>query len=193
MSEVSRVDRIRTSHDVHAMVAVDTLDVVAERVERLVSHGRRMSVAHRFATWTGRPPDLYVGLTLDKVERWESEHGAGVIVRTTGGPLLDGDFGVAAYRNENPTEAEAWARFHAGKAEADSFFDRRRDMTEVRIVGGLPGGGWGRGDLLVIRSWNRDGVCAEKVIGFDSGLKIEQEDAVADAEFQARYRTEDES
>lgn len=41
------------------------------------------------------------------------------------------------------------------------------DMTHVEISGGCPGRRYQGSDQIVVRSWNGDGVCTEKVLVFD--------------------------
>jgi hypothetical protein len=40
-------------------------------------------------------------------------------------------------------------------------------MTLVEIIGGRANDGPARDDRILIRAWNRDGICDERVIGFD--------------------------
>lgn len=171
-------ERIRRQRHVTAMAALDTVELLAERVQQLLSHGRRIAMTRRY-TWVNNPPEVYAGLLLaGEPKLWHQSDGVGFHVPL--GPGLMANFGFDAWGYEgSATEADAWVRYHAGKAEAESFFDRRRDMTYVEIVGGLPGDGPARDDLIVIRPWNRDGVCDERVIVFDTGLLYEQDDADA--------------
>jgi len=168
-------DRINTLRHVTAMAALDTVDMLADRVENLLRHGRRMTMARRY-TYVDQPPELTAGLTVDgKPHRWSKDDGAGFTVRLNPG-LLTG-FGFAAYANDgSATEAEAWMRYHAAEAVHGDWSRRRRDMTLVEITGGLPGDGPARDDKLVIRYWNRDGVCDEVVVAFDydTGSAAEQ-------------------
>jgi len=159
-------DRLRTRREATAMVALDTIDVLAERVTNLLAHGRRMTLARRY-TYVDSPPNVTTGLILDGEPRaWKQEGGAGFGVHLKPG-LLNG-FGFSCYAHDgNATEKEAFARYHAGKSMSDDPFARRRDMTEVRIVGGLPGDGPARDDEVVIRHWKADGVCDERVVAFD--------------------------
>lgn len=169
-------ERIRTQRHITAMAALDTVELLADRVRQLLSHGRRMAMSRRY-TWVNQPPEVHAGLVVaGEPKLWRQHDGVGFHVPL--GPELLASFGFAAYGHEgSATQAEAWKRYHAGKAEADSFFDRRRDMTYVEIVGGLPGDGPARDDLIVIRPWNRDGVCDERVIAFDTGLLWESREA----------------
>lgn len=169
-------DRLRSQRHVQAMAALDTVELLAGRVQQLPSHGRRMTMTRRY-TWTNEPPEVTAGLVLDgEPKLWRQDDGVGFVVRLAPG-LLAG-FGFAAYGHEgSATEAEAWARYHAAEATNDDWFKRRRDMTLVEVTGGLAGDGPARDDLIVIRAWNRDGVCDERVVGFDTGLLWDQQDA----------------
>jgi hypothetical protein len=154
-------DRIRTDYHVTAMVALDTFDLIAERVRRLLSHDRRMSMTQRY-TWTGNSPDLHVGLAVFDIQQGTDWFH----VRLE--PGLQG-FGFAGYAHDgNTTEAESWKRYHAGKHESKDFFERRRDMTLIELTGGREQDDPSRDDRIVIHAYNRDGVCDERVIGFDS-------------------------
>jgi hypothetical protein len=150
-------ERIRSQRHANAMVALDTVELVAERVVNLLSHGRRMTMTRRY-THTGHTPEVKPGLTLDGMPRlWQRDGGAGLGVHLKPGL---GGFGFSAYAGEANTEAQEWKRFHADP-------DDRRNMTEVEIIGGLPGDGPARDDQLTIRYWNSNGVCDERVIAFD--------------------------
>lgn len=159
-------DRILTQRHCTAMAALDSMPHIATRVRNLLSHGRRITTTQRY-TYVDSPPDVTPGLTVDRIRSWTDERGAGIEVTLKPGLLVG--FGLSAYESDgNGTEAEAWKRYHAGK-DATDHWGKRRDMTEVTINGGLPGDGPARDDLLVIRYWNSDGVCNERVIAFDYG------------------------
>lgn len=162
--------RVLTERNVHSMAALDTIDLIEQRVRNLLSHGRRITVACRPYTWTGGAPEVTAGLTVaEDVKAWRDGDGAGFsVLLATSGPSIGQRLGVAAYGSDgNTTQAEAWKRYHAGKAESSDWHERRRDMTHVQIVGGLRGDGPARDDSLTIQSWNRDGVCSETVVAFD--------------------------
>lgn len=169
-------DRIRAQRHVTAMAALDTVDLLAERVQQLLSHGRRMTMTRRY-TYVNDPPEVIAGLTVrGEPKLWRQDDGAGFDVRL--GPDMLAGFGFIAHGHDgSATEAEAWKRYHAAKAESSNFSERRRDMTLVEITGGMAGDGPARDDLIVIRAWNRDGVADERVIAFDTGLLWEQLDA----------------
>ena len=153
-----QIDRIRSDHHVTALVAPDTFIPLALRVQRLLSHGRSISVAHSYATYTRRPPEIHVGLRVVKIR---DGHGIWVV--------CEPDFGFGfdiEDRAGDRCETDVWRRYHDGKHEAESFFDRRRDMTEVTLTGGREGDEPNHEDSIVIRRYNGDGVCDERVIGF---------------------------
>lgn len=167
--------RIRTQRHVTAMVALDTVGLLAERVTNLLSHDRRIAMTRR-STWADSPPEVLVGLTVDGQPRlWTGSGGRGIEVRLKPGSLAG--FGFAAYPGEADTEAAVWLRYHAAKGADDDVSTRRRDMIHVVINGGMRHDGPARDDRIVIRSWNRDGACTEQVIAFDTGLLWEQQDA----------------
>ncbi len=156
-----RVRHLRTARFISAVVALDTVELLAERVTNLLSHGRRISITHRH-THTDAAPELKVGMVLTGPPelRHHTDGGIGLTVRLRPG-LMEG-FGFAAYPGEWDTEAQARQQ---GRDRLEP--DRWRNVTQVDIDGGLPGGGPARSDRLVIRRWNESGVCAEQVIGFD--------------------------
>lgn len=169
---MSLIDRIRTERHVEAMVALDTMDLLVTRVKNLLSHGRRIAMAHRY-TYCDSAPDLYAGLTVDaSAYRDGFTSGGSADGRHFGVALSPGlhGFGFSAYAGDgNDTEAQAWRRYHAKVADSGDPFERRRDMTLIRLVGGLDNDGPARDDLIVIRAWNQHGVCDERVIAFDRG------------------------
>jgi hypothetical protein len=152
-------DRILARRDCTAMAAPDTIHAIAQRVRNLVSHGRRITTVRRY-TYIDRPPDVTAGLTVEGVKEWKQHDAAGIAVYLKPGPTAG--FGIAAYSSDGATEADVWARYHRDSSD-------RRDMTEVRIVGGLPGNSPARDDQLVIRHWNQHRVCEETVVAFDCG------------------------
>ncbi len=152
------VDRIRTDYDVEAMVAPDSLPLIVERVRHLFSHDRRFAVAHSFATYTGRPPELYPSLAVDRIRN----DGDGIWIAC-------GDFGFGInfdHSRGDRTEDDVWRRYRAGKHEGDRDV-RRYDMTYVCMVGGQDGAGPGGDDRVEVRAYNGDGICAETVIAFE--------------------------
>lgn len=151
-------ERIRTQRYVTAMAALDTVELLAERVLNLLAHGRRITIARRY-TYIDRPPEVHAGLTVDGQPRvWAKHDGVGVNLK----PGLRG-FGFSACAGRAGTEKEVWDRYHANE-------DDRRDMTLVEIDGGLPGDDYpSQDDRIVIRCWNTHGVCDETVVVFDCG------------------------
>lgn len=159
--------RILTQRELSCMAAVDTMPHITTRIRNLLAHGRRITVTRRY-TYVNDPPEVTAGLTMDEIRTWANERGAGIGVYLKPG-LLAG-FGVSAHAGENDTEQREWKRYHVAEATSDDHFKRRRDMTRIDVTGGLPGNGPARDDQIVIRHWNRDGVCDERVIAFDYGL-----------------------
>jgi hypothetical protein len=162
--------RIDTEAYVTAMVALDTIDAIEARVRRLLSHGRRIALARRYIH-LDEPTELYVGLAIDTraraggIDSWRDDTGAGFSVQLR--PHLIG-FWLSVYAgDDNATEEQAWKRYHAHKACSDARSERRRKMTLVEIIGGRANDGPARDDRILIRAWNRDGICDERVIGFD--------------------------
>ncbi|MFJ8690242.1 hypothetical protein [Micromonospora wenchangensis] len=153
--------RVASMRDVTCMAALDTMPHIADRIRNLLGHGRRITVARRL-TYTDRPPEVTTGLTVDEITDWRSGNGIGVHLK----PGIHG-FSVSAHPGENDTEVGEWKRYHA--ADGSDPFQRRENMTEVHISGGLSGNGPASTDLLVIRHWNSAGVCEERVVAFDAG------------------------
>ncbi|MFI6228668.1 hypothetical protein ACIBCR_15305 [Micromonospora echinospora] len=167
------IDRIRTQRHVEAMAALDTFGLLTARIRKLLSWGRRITVTQRY-TYVDQPPTVTAGLMLDtSARRGGISEGGNADGRHFGVALTPGlmaGFGFSAYASDgNRFEADVWKRYHAGKNSTE-FWDRRRNMTQVTINGGMDGDtGPARDDLIVIRAWNSDGVCDEKVIAFDYG------------------------
>lgn len=125
-------DRIHTQRHVDAMVALDTIDLIAARVRNLLSWNRRIALTHRY-THSDREPELTLGLTLDT----EAYQGGIVQGANDGGkhfgvhlrPGLMVGFGFSAYPGDDcDTEKQVWQRYHAGK-DATDVWARRRNMT----------------------------------------------------------------
>lgn len=160
-------DRINKQRTLVAMVAMDTVDLLAERVRNLLAAGRRMTLVSRLTymdelTYMHEPPKVTPGFTLGEVKYWHrAGSSAGVVVQLQ--PGANQTFGFFAHAGESDTEADVRQRYHATK---DTHMGLR-DLTEVRITGGLPGDGPARDDQIVIRQWNSAGVCIETVVAFD--------------------------
>jgi hypothetical protein len=160
-------DRILRERHITCMAALDTMPHIVTRVQNLLAHGRRITTTQRY-TYVDQPPEVTAGLTVDRVNPWTQKNGnTGIAVHLN--PGLTAGFGVGAYAGENDTEAGEWKKYHAAASISDDPFKRRRDMTRVTITGGLPDDGPARDDQLIIRAWNRDGVCQETVVAFDCG------------------------
>lgn len=151
-------ERIERQREVTAMVALDNIDAIVGRVRNMLADERRITLARRYLH-TDAPVEVTAGLTVyGNPEAWGQSNGMGFAVHLKPG-LLTG-FGFGAYSGEADTEADVWKRYHA-------YPDDRRDMTEVRITGGLANRGACRDDQLVIRKWNQHRVCTETVVVFD--------------------------
>lgn len=153
-----RLDRILSHYDFDAIVALDSAELIATRVQNLLAADRRMTLCRR---WVDRDtaPTVVAGLTVDETRRWKKDSAVGIGVHL--GPGING-FSVAAYAGIDPdTEADGWRRYHSG--------EKRTDLTEVRISGGLPNSGPNRDDQIRIRRWNQNGVCEEIIVAFDLG------------------------
>ncbi len=152
-------DRVMTQRShCNAMVALDTADVLAQRVVNLLSHGRRITIVRRYVDRNGTP-EVYAGLTPSQEPNvWNRNGSSGFGVRLDQPGRLHA-FGFSAQAGVNDTEEGEWKRYHA---------DDRVDMTEIIITGGLDGDGPARDDHLEIRHWNTYGVCEEIVVAFDN-------------------------
>jgi hypothetical protein len=181
-----RLDDILNEHEVEAMVAADSFDLLVERITRMVTAGRTMALSVREYTYLHRPAKVYGGLELDTAARsggvWV-EHRTGDdgelrevwcgIVLTSGGRSYDDGMGVGFgedvhEHSGNATEQQAYDRYRRHEAEHELRSRRRSNMTHIAIVGGVPGRRYTRDDSITISAWNGDGVCTEKVIGFDN-------------------------
>jgi hypothetical protein len=150
--------RITTEHHVTALVAPDSILPLARRVQRIVSHNRTLAVAHSYATYLHRPPEIHASLRVVDVR---DGHGIWVSCEPHFGFGFDIDD-----RAGDRSEDDAWRRYHAAQHEAERFGDRRRFMTEVTLTGGREQDDPRPDDSIVIRRYNADGVCDERVIGF---------------------------
>ncbi|TDC59425.1 hypothetical protein E1258_18005 [Micromonospora sp. KC207] len=123
---------------------------------------------------------MATGLTLDPDapsggihESIRDDHHLGVTLR----PGLMSGFAIAAYTSDrNTTEADVWKRWNAAKDATDRWLKPRR-LILIDITGGLPGDGPARDDKLIIRAFNDDAVCDERVIVFDGGPRDADERA----------------
>lgn len=169
---MSPADRILRDWDLHAMVALDNFGPITQRIINLLNHGRRITLTDRDRfTHTDGPLTVTAGLTLDEVRTWDTSTEQSFEVRLKPGLLVG--FALAAHAGVNDTERDEWRRFHAATRDR-SYGSRRVSMTEVTITGGLPNSGPSRRDQLVIRHWNSDGVCTERVVAFDYGPDRQQ-------------------
>jgi hypothetical protein len=154
-----RPDRIRSSRHVQAIVAADTFTPLADRVERMLSHGRRICLATRGSYLVGEM-DVQAGLTLARVERTAPE--GRCVFEVVLEPGLRVAFGFASPTGVNAvTEQVAWARFYAG--------DGPYNITKLTLQGGLAADGPARDDRITIDRWNDEGVRTQMVVVFDPG------------------------
>lgn len=172
---------VTSEQEAEAMVAADSFEPIVERIQRMVCAGRPMVLAVRECTYTGRPPVLHAGLRLDTEAfgggfRWfeDDKHVSCHVVLTNGGSRIDDTqpfgFWVSTYENSgNESEAGAWERYRKSPDGGPDRHARRRDMTHVSFVGGLPGWRWQNTDRIVITAWNGDGVACERSLGFEPG------------------------
>ncbi len=172
---------LTSDHEAEAMVAADSFAPIVERLQRMITADRGMVLAVREFTYLGRPPVLYGGMRLSteacgggfRMNLGDKRVSCDVILTNGGGHYDDTrNVGFGADVGEysgNETEAQAWKRYQEHEAEHDSYFRRRRNMTHVAFVGGLPGWKWQPTDQIVITGWNKDGVATEKVLGFEPG------------------------
>lgn len=152
--------RIGRLPEVTAMAAIDTIDLLADRVRLLLSHGRRMTLVSRWTDDDEATPTVETGLTM----RGELE-----VRRTTGGvvvaahlfPSLARTFGFSASYGTEDTEAQGWQQYHHPSGD-------RRGLTRVTVSGGLPGNGPAATDRIVIRHWGPHR-CRETIVAFDTG------------------------
>jgi hypothetical protein len=152
-------DRITWLQDVTAMVAPDTIELLAKRVTTMLDHGRRITVARRYPH-TGQPPEITAGLIQVEPPRLFNRPGDYISLTVPLHPGSSSGFRFATDPADGATEKDVWTAFHTGG-------DHRRSMTQVRVVGGLAGNSPAANDKIVINFWNQDGVCRETVIVFD--------------------------
>ncbi len=159
-------NRVLTCRRLTAFAGTDHAVALAERVARLVGHGRRMTTVefHRYADGSTGPLQVTAGLTLARnVSVYDHGRSAGFSCAFAGAGLLDG-FGFAAVAGANGTAREESGRFHRGD---------RDHVTKIVVVGGLPNDGPAHDDALTIQWWTGDGNaarCRELTVAFDTGL-----------------------
>ncbi len=162
MSITPAVGRLATNPRVSALVAVDTFDVLTERVRVLLGFQRRITLVSRWVD-SEDTPTIHVGLCTTQPIEVRRTHG-GLVATVYLGPGLGCTFGFSTVHHTE-TEAQAWETFHA----AAGF---RGGLTQVAMSGGLPGNGPALTDRVVIRRWNTDNRCFETVVAFDPGTGV---------------------
>jgi hypothetical protein len=135
------------------MVGTDTFHPLRQRIQNLLSHGRRITLSTRFPDVLLSEPKTKVGLSVTEIEN--HPHSFTVYL---GHGTLDG-FGLAIPATGGETAQQVWERWYA---------EDRTTMTMVSIRGGLPGDGPATDDQIVITRWFSNGVAREWLIGFDS-------------------------
>jgi hypothetical protein len=165
-------ERIRVDRDyMKAMVATDTFAPLADRVERMLSHGRRITMVHRplggghtcgrRRTLTDAALEVTAGLTVEQVDRFNRLDRCGISVILK--PGLRQVFGFSApWGDQAETERQVWERFYDVSLPRENF-------TKITMRGGLADDGPARDDQITIRKWNSSGYASEIVVVFDYG------------------------
>lgn len=161
-------------HDLHAFVALDTIDLLADHLTAIVGTGRRFSVFDQYvgdkplSLWeTGYRAKTSLYLSQETryesgIHRWEQRcfpAGKGITFHCDPGIVA---WGISAYdlarEKHNRTEDAAAAYYH-------SRTERRTNVTLVRVDG------WpshpARSDRIFIEHWNEHGVCQETLVMFE--------------------------
>lgn len=182
------------TRSIDVFAAMDTMPQITERVLAIVGEGR---VMNRIATYvhddglrdlghldhsTGLRKGGHAGYPAGH-QVWQKEDQAGFAVYLTHGrdALADG-FSVSVMKHEAETEKAVRDRYRKSQTEDRDFFDRCRNITQVKIEGwpGEPN----RNDRIEILDWNDHGVLRHTVISFvepdwcDSGRIIETNYAI---------------
>lgn len=157
-------ERIRTHRDhVDAMVATDTFAALAERIEWMFSHGRRVCVATRLVE-RGSGMEVKAGLTLERIERRSPpDRCVFQVLLTSGFGLTTDGFGFSApLGDEAEDEYEVWRRYDRGEQGGNG-------ITRIVLKGGLVGDSPARDDQITVWRWTSEAVLRETVIVFDYG------------------------
>lgn len=170
------------SHDLTLFAAMDTIGIIADRLEAIVGTDRRMTVLRAYrpspdATSNDLSLDrvnVETGLTLEDrqtlrepVERLaqSAPYGYGIFFNLSNG--FTSGFGVSAYERQAPTQAAVAARY---RRAMDHTTDMRRitsphNVTRV-VMQGWPGSP-SYDDRIKIEDWNDNGVCQDTLIVFE--------------------------
>lgn len=157
----ARPNRLAYQRHVTEMIALDTIVSAHSRVCNLLAHGRRMTMVTRLIRKDGTSgtPDVRAGLTLAEPVTMREHHGGVSVAAVLSGSVRNG-IGFSAFPGESETAAAVWASYRAGD---------RRDMTQIKITGGMTSDGPAADDQLIVQQWDESGQCRETVIGFDYG------------------------
>lgn len=167
MTMFSAAERSAASGYVEIIAAMDSMDVIAERIKRLFGHGRRVALTDRYVDSMFTAPRLHVGFELDAYRDGMAYSSSGdfrelmIYLRNRGRTET---IGIGAAAGQHDSEAEQWRRY------SQTSGDNLRDLTLVTFDGGQDGFGPGVEDSVLIQHWNTHGVLRERVIGFDTTL-----------------------
>lgn len=163
----TRADYLRTEHTIGAIVALDTIDILAERITRMVSHDRRMVKIHRYGH--------HGHLTIDPGLRPDPENPDAISLKNLRYPEGNRQFWVDlspgihgfGFSSEVPREAslrDRYTRHHKRltTGEGDSIYEQ--PVTHVTITG--RGTEAGRSDRIDIEDFNVHGVAILTTIVF---------------------------
>lgn len=159
--------RFATANPVSGFLAPDNIGDAMDRVERLVSLGRRITMARRCTYQVDAAPTIYTGMVLDHrwdnaIDRWEHRDGSrGLAVRLRNGQTTE-IINVSAHASDGRTERAVQDRY-----ERESADGHIRDITRIHIMGDVAGDGRSADDTIVLDAWNSAGVCIQTVVAFD--------------------------
>lgn len=153
--------RLENAHAVGAYLTEETIRPLADRVERLVRSGRRVTLVRVVG------PTDHIDCVRSSLRVMPEGSGAHPILRHR-----DGGISVAFKQTAQSLalSAEGWER----NADLEHCLDegtryglRGRDFGHVEIVGGEPAATPCWGDMVIVRYWNDRGVCTTCVWSFD--------------------------
>jgi hypothetical protein len=161
-----------SEHRMVAFVAHDTIDVIMDRVERLVRSERRMTLVRRYL---GEQSHMKIstGLVVDTdarnggLYRGRQNNPSGKWLSLVLRPGIE-MFSVSAH-DKDGDEAEVQRRYNS----------TRKDCDIITITGGADGYGFGRQDQIELTRYNEFGVGEDVTIAFDTVEGSEVADAQA--------------